>query len=91
MKTANLKDTFNNVVTMYDAARPTYPKQLLKDVLEFSGKSLFDSALEVGAGTGQATDLFIEAVNNLDIVEVGDKQVECLREKYKDKNICIYS
>ena len=38
MKTVSLKDTFNNVVNMYDAARPTYPKQLLEDVMEFSGK-----------------------------------------------------
>lgn len=90
MKTVKLKDTFNNVVTMYDAARPTYPEQLLKDVLEFSGKSLFDRALEVGAGTGQATDLFIDAVKHLDIVEVGDKQVEYLKEKYKNKNACTY-
>ena len=25
MKTVNLKDTFDNVVTIYDAARPLYP------------------------------------------------------------------
>lgn len=90
MKTVSLKDTFNNVVKMYETARPTYPKQLLEDVMEFSGKRVFDRALEVGAGTGQATDLFIKAVKHLDIVEVGDKQVEYLKEKYKDCNVCIY-
>ena len=90
MKIVNLKDTFNNVVTMYDAARPTYPKQLLEDVMTFSGERVFDRALEVGAGTGQATDLFIKAAKHLDIVEVGDKQVEYLREKYRDQDTCTY-
>ncbi len=35
----NLKDTFNNVVTMYDAARPTYPLELLNDIKDFAEKS----------------------------------------------------
>ena len=90
MQTVSLKDTFNNVVTMYDAARPTYPKQLLEDVMSFAGKTAFDRALEVGAGTGQATDLFITSVKHLDIVEVGDKQVEYLKEKYRDQDTCTY-
>lgn len=72
----NLKDTFNNVVTMYDAARPTYPLELLNDIKDFAEKSFFTRGLEIGAGTGQATDLFIKVINDLDIVEVGDKQVD---------------
>ena len=51
----NLKDTFNNVVTMYDAARPTYPLELLNDIKDFAEKSFFTRGLEIGAGTGQAT------------------------------------
>ena len=79
--TINLKDTFNNVVTMYDAARPTYPIELLNDVKEFAEKTLFNDGLEIGAGTGQATDLFINSIKTLDIVEVGDKQIE-LEQRY---------
>lgn len=59
MKSILLKDTFDNVVDMYDKARPTYPKDLLEDVLEFAHCELFEKGLEVGAGTGQATDLFL--------------------------------
>ena len=90
MKNINLKDTFNKVVTMYDKARPTYPGELLDDVLSFSGVSSFENALEVGAGTGQATDLFINKTDSLDIVEVGDQQVEYLRNKYDEKNVRIF-
>lgn len=85
-----LKDTFNNVVTMYDAARPKYPAELLQDVKKFAGKAEFDDGLEVGAGTGQATDLFIGSIDSLDIVEVGDKQVEYLTEKYKGRKVNTY-
>lgn len=88
--TINLKDTFNNVVTMYDAARPTYPIELLNDVKEFAEKTLFNDGLEIGAGTGQATDLFINSIKTLDIVEVGDKQIEYLLKKYKGENVNIY-
>lgn len=90
MKSVLLKNTFNDVVDVYDKARPTYPQELLDDVLDFSNMEFFESGLEVGAGTGQATDLFLNRIKKLDIVEVGDKQVEYLKKKYSDKNISTY-
>lgn len=90
MQNISLKDTFDNVVAIYDSARPLYPKQLLKDVQEFSERSRYARALEVGAGTGQATDLFLPVIDNLDIVEVGDNQVKYLKEKYQGKNVCTH-
>lgn len=45
---------------LYDLARPTYPAELVEDVLAFSGAGESDPALEVGAGTGKATALFAE-------------------------------
>ena len=41
MKSILLKDTFNNVVDVYDKARPTYPQELLEDVLKFANLSFF--------------------------------------------------
>jgi len=90
MKQIRLKDTFNDVVTIYDRARPTYPQALLEDILTFADRDFFESGLEVGAGTGQATDLFRNSIRKLDIVEVGDKQVEYLKRKYKDENIFVH-
>lgn len=49
---------FGSVAEMYDRARPSYPPQLVEDVLAFAGVSAGDPALEVGAGTGKATVLF---------------------------------
>jgi len=44
----------------------------------------------VGAGTGQATDLFITHGHHLDLLEVSDEQVSFLRQKYAaNQNIAV--
>lgn len=90
MKSVLLKDTFQNVVNVYDKARPGYPMELLDDVQHFANVKSFKRGLEVGAGTGQATDLFLDKIEKLDIVEVGEKQVDFLNNKYGDKNVSVY-
>jgi SAM-dependent methyltransferase len=57
---------FGDVAELYDNARPTYPAELVDDVLTFSGGAESGPALEVGAGTGKATTLF--AARGLQIV-----------------------
>src|SRR5690242_4014651 len=51
---------FGEVAELYDRARPSYPAELVDDVLAFSGARAGDHALEVGAGTGKATVAFAE-------------------------------
>lgn len=46
---------FGEVAELYDASRPTYPEQLIDDVLALAGMP--HTAIEVGAGTGKATAL----------------------------------
>jgi len=51
---------FGEVANAYDRRRPSYPKQLIEAVLDYSGLA-DDTAtpvLEVGAGTGKASTLF---------------------------------
>ena len=45
---------------LYDRSRPSYPRALVDDVLEFADADGSSRALEVGAGTGKATVLFAE-------------------------------
>lgn len=47
--------SFGNVAETYERARPSYPEELIEEVIEFADA---DRALEVGAGTGKATRLF---------------------------------
>ncbi|MBQ9766678.1 MAG: class I SAM-dependent methyltransferase [Lachnospiraceae bacterium] len=82
MDTNYLKNTFSKVINDYDAARPTYPKELYDKVLAFSGIGTNAEVLEVGAGTGQATDLFLQGDFTFDLLEVSDEQVAFLKQKY---------
>lgn len=75
-----LKNTFSHVTAAYDYARPTYPRELCEQIVSFSGLERGASLLEVGAGTGQATDLFLNYSPTL--LEVSDEQVSFLRAKY---------
>jgi SAM-dependent methyltransferase len=49
---------FGEVAALYDASRPTYPAQLIDDVLALARAREGAPILEVGAGTGIATVLF---------------------------------
>jgi len=51
---------FGDVAELYDRARPSYPQELVDDVIEFAGARRGDHVLDVGAGTGKATVQFAE-------------------------------
>jgi SAM-dependent methyltransferase len=50
--------TFNKVAELYSAARPSYPAALFDDCIKEAGLAPGDRMLEVGAGTGKATEGF---------------------------------
>lgn len=82
---------FKNVIDEYDYARPTYPIALYDRIQIFSNIGSASKILEVGAGTGQATDLFLSHGHRLDLIEVSDKQVAFLKKKYSQcANIRVY-
>jgi SAM-dependent methyltransferase len=49
------RTTFDEVAELYDRARPTYPDELLDDLLEIAGLGPGSRIVEVGCGTGKAT------------------------------------
>lgn len=80
-----LKNTFAHVVKLYDCARPTYPRGLREQIVAFSGLEQGADVLEIGAGTGQATSLFLDYSPTL--LEVSDEQVSFLRERYSQLRV----
>ncbi len=84
MDTEFLKNTFSRVIKDYDTARPGYPQELYDTVTGFAGIGPGAKVLEVGAGTGQATDLFLQGDFLLDLLEVSEEQVKFLNQKYGD-------
>jgi SAM-dependent methyltransferase len=51
---------FGEVADQYDLHRPTYPSALVDDLIALGGVDDGRRVLEVGAGTGKATQLFAE-------------------------------
>lgn len=51
---------FGEVADLYDRARPSYPRALITDVIERAGVAPPERMLEIGAGTGKATEQFAE-------------------------------
>lgn len=78
------KNTFNEVISDYAYARPTYPNKLFEDIKDFSGLSTNANILEIGAGTGQATDYYANNKTKVTALEIGEKQANYLKNKYKD-------
>lgn len=50
--------TFNKVADLYDQARAGYPQALFDDLMAAANLSAGDAILEVGCGTGKATEEF---------------------------------
>ncbi|WFU09860.1 methyltransferase domain-containing protein [Rhizobium sp. CB3090] len=50
--------TFDGVAALYGEARPTYPELIFDNIAAFAGLGGRDTILEIGCGTGQATQGF---------------------------------
>ena len=72
--------SFGNVASLYDRRRPSYPPELVDDVIALAGGVPL-RALEVGAGTGKATALFAERGVEVDAVEPSAGMAAALRAK----------
>jgi SAM-dependent methyltransferase len=76
---------FGDVADMYDRHRPTYPVELVDDLLDLAGAGPGDRVLEVGAGTGKATELFAAHGLAVTAVEPSPGMAAVLRGKFADE------
>jgi SAM-dependent methyltransferase len=67
-----LRETFEEVPELYDRARPSYPAELLDDLVELCGLSPGATILELGPGTGKATLALAERGFRVVGVELGE-------------------
>lgn len=80
------KATFNNIINDYEVARPGYPPELFSDIISYSKINSASKILEVGSGTGQATDYFVKNSYHMIGLELGQEQANHLSKKYEDNS-----
>lgn len=76
-----LRQTFNAQAEAYDRWRPGYPEQLFADVISLSGIQDSGAIVEIGCGTGQATEPFLKKDYAVTAVELGENLAEFSRRK----------
>lgn len=79
---------FNNFFDInykiYDKVRPEYPQQLFHDIIEYKPLVSGCRVMEIGIGTGKATQFFIDNKFQVASVEPGPKMAKFVRNKFKD-------
>lgn len=76
------KMTFNDDVKTYEKYRSDYPSELFNDTINYS-KDTIKNALEIGAGTGQATKHFANLGIDITAIDIGKNMVDYLSYKFK--------
>jgi SAM-dependent methyltransferase len=76
------KQVFQAIISDYEAARPGYPDELFQDIAEYANLKPAARILEIGAGPGQATAYFARKNYDMTALEISEKQVAYLKEKF---------
>lgn len=83
MPNTDLKTTFNTAAVLYEDIRPGYPEELIQDIVELSGINDHSRILEVGCGTGKATQPFAEHGYEVLCLDIGADLIAVAKEKLK--------
>ena len=79
----DLRLKFNEDVRNYDNYRPTYPKELFSDIINYSNISRDSKALEIGIGTGQATLPILQLGCKVTAIDIGVNLTKYVADKYR--------
>ena len=82
--------TFDPSAALYERVRPSYPKALVDDVIALAGLPKGGRILEIGCGTGKATELFASRGYALDCLDIGDDLAAIAAEKFRNcADVCV--
>ncbi len=80
--TEQRRTSFDAAAQLYDDARPDYPERMVDTVQAYAQLPAGARALEIGAGTGQATAQFAWRGIAVHAVEPGAAMADVIREKF---------
>jgi len=73
---------FDTIPEQFDRYRPRYSEELFSDLIEYAKIAPGKSVLELGPGTGQATDPILNTGCDYHAIELGENLSEMMRRKY---------
>jgi SAM-dependent methyltransferase len=81
--------SFGSVARQYDQVRPHYPEKLVDRVLSYAGVTPASRALEIGAGTGQATLQFAWRGLQLHALEPSPEMAAIGQQRLQDSGLKV--
>lgn len=76
--------SFDGVAELYETYRPSYPAELIEDIVQLSGIQPDGEILEVGSGTGKATRLFAQRGFSMLCLEPGQNLIDVAKTQLSD-------
>ncbi len=77
-----LRKVFDTIPDQFDRFRPRYSRELFDYLIEYADIRPGKSVLEIGPGTGQATDPILETGCDYNAIELGEHLFAKMKEKY---------
>lgn len=74
-------EPYKDIALIYDQVRPSYPPQLIQDIITATNIESDSKLLEIGAGTGKATVQLAKKGFKIHAIEMGKDMGEILCNK----------
>ncbi|MBU3128648.1 class I SAM-dependent methyltransferase [Clostridium tagluense] len=78
----NQSEVFDLASDYYDKFRPSYPQELINCIISETGIKTDSTILEIGAGSGKATELFVNKGFNMYCIEPGENLAAVALKKF---------
>lgn len=86
MSNEDFRKVFDSIPEQFDQWRPRYCEELFADLIEYANLDSGKNALEVGPGTGQATEPILKTGCNYLAIELGENFTDFMRKRFKSYN-----
>lgn len=80
-------EMFNKAADYYDKYRPSYPKDIIDTIIKETGIKKDSKLIEIGAGSGKATELFAGKGFKILCIDPGEDLVKIGNHKFKSDTI----
>ncbi len=77
-----LRKVFDTIPEQFDRFRPRYSEELFQYLIRYAGIGPKKKVLEIGPGTGQATDPILRTGCDYNAIELGEHLYAKMKEKY---------